>query len=674
MLISCGFHIVWYRKFKLIFMYSTSYSLWRHFILTLVVGFFSIHTLIAQISPIDSLQLELSRAKEDTNKVNLLCELANRLIYTKPDQSIQYALQAITLSDDLYFPRGHSLALNCLGNANWAKGNLTEGISYFIQSKEMAKESGNPDLVAKNIGSMGLIYRAAGNNEAALSYYREALPLFFALNNQERIAVTYNNMGKCFLEMGQPDSAIHYFKLSYPIAEKTRPYMIPSLTFNYSDAYFRKKDYVQAENYAIQTLAVAQQLKDERTIIRSKQMLAEIRLWQANHQEAEILAKEAALKAEATQLKELMYICYQTLSHVYDKKGDHQQAFHFLTLYNSYKDSVQSQNIQERLDFLDFEQQQKEIVLLTKEKALVKALSQRQTAYIYILSVLVVVIALLAFILYKGRHRKSTANKLLQLKNDEIHRQKEEMSAQADKLQNLNQLKDKLFSIISHDLRSPLNTLSGSLNLVQRELIDSDTFKSFLPELIKNVSYTNTLLDNLLHWAKNQLEGTEINPEKVNLKKLADLKTELLQHQADHKKVRLVNQIQEEVYVFADEIMIQIVLQNLLSNAIKFCRPEDEVILYHEYQGNQVVICVRDTGTGIDQKNLEKLFNETSFSTRGTANEKGTGLGLILCKDFVEKNGGKIWAESTPGKGSTFYFSLVLYHQQMTPQPIIDLS
>lgn len=653
--------------------FSLTYYIWLKLTLLFLSVLFSTHFIHAQSSPIQELKTKLFQTRDDSSKVFILYDLANKLIYTKPDTSIYYALQIDSLSQKSDFKKGHALALNSLGNAHWAKGNLREGLSYFIQSEEVAKEIGDANLIAKNIGSMGLIYRAAGNYETSLSYYREALPLFFKLDNWERIAVTYNNIGKCYLEMGMPDSATHFLNMAHPIAEENRPSMIPTLTFNHADVFFRQKDYVQAEHRVEKSLAAAQQFRDERTIIRGKQMLAEIRLWQGKVEEAEALAHEATLKAEATRVKELIYICYETLSHVYAKKKDFDQAYHFLNLYNIYKDSVQNEDIRERLNFLDFEQQQKEISLLTKEKELEKAMSQRQKTSIYILSVLLVIIVMLAFILYRGRHRKSAANKLLQLKNDEIHRQKEEMSVQAQKLQNLNQLKNKLFSIISHDLRSPLNTLSGSLNLVQNELIDREDFKAFLPELIKNVSYTTTLLDNLLHWAKHQLEGTEINPEKVNLKKLAKLKTDSLQNQADHKNIKLINLIHEEIFVFADEIMIHIVLHNLLSNAIKFCKSGDQISLSIFHQDGYAVVCVKDTGMGIDPANLGKLFSETSFSTRGTANEKGTGLGLILCKEFLEKNGGKIWVESIQGEGSRFYFSLKLYNQQFFSREVVDL-
>lgn len=621
--------------------------------------------LIAQSAPIDLLRKNLAATASDSTKIHLWYELANKLIYTQPDSSIIYASKIDSLSNQISYKKGNVLALNSLGNAYWAKGSLKDGLSYFIQSKEAALEINDANLIAKNIGSMGLIYRAAGNHKAALSYYRQALPLFITLQNEERIAVTYNNMGKCFLEMAEYDSATHYFNLSYPLARTHRPGMISILTFNHSDVFFRKKDYEQAEKYLKTSLQTSHSFKDARMIIRSKQMLSEIKLAQDSIMYAKSLALEAVLKAETTTVKELMYHCYETLSHVYARTYNYDSAYHFLNLFNLYKDSILNEDIQEKISFLDFEQQQKEIMMLTKEKKIEQEMRIKQRASIYILSVLLIVIAVLAIILYKSKHQKTTDNKILQLKNDEINRQKEEMAAQADKLQNLNQLKNKLFSIISHDLKSPLNSLSGSLELVQRGLIDSNEFKIFLPELIKNVSYTNTLLDNLLHWAKNQLEGPEINPENINLKKIAGLKIELLRHQAEHKKVKLNNEINEDAIVIADEIMIQIVLQNLLSNAIKFCRSGDEIFLRLDYQNEYVITCIQDTGTGIDKENLEKIFSETSFSTRGTANEKGTGLGLMLCKDFVEKNGGKIWVESNLGGGSTFYFSLKLYSQEL---------
>ncbi|WKN30376.1 ATP-binding protein [Porifericola rhodea] len=618
---------------------------------------------------------DLKKMPEDSNKVIFLHQIANRLIYTQPDLSIAYSKQADSLAQALGFTKGQALALNSMGNANWCKGNLKEGLSLYLESKEIAEQIGDQNLVARNIGSMGLIYRSAADYEAALAAYRAALPMFFSLKNMERIAVTYNNMGKCYMEKGELDSAIHFYELSQPLAKVHRPNMVPGLTFNYADALFRKKDLPAAETLLEKSLQSARKFDDTRTIIRGKQLLSEIMLMKNEIDKAEVLAHQAVQAAEPTDVKELIYKSYATLANVYNAKKDFQNAYRYLNLYNQYKDSIQSEGTQEKLDFLVFEQQRREIEMLTKEKEMEQHIREKQRYLIYALLGLVVLIAVLAFVLYRSSRSMSFANNLLKRKNDEVKQQKEEITAQADKLQRLNHLKDKLFSIISHDLRSPLNTLFGSLSLIQNGLIKKEEFDYMLSEILKNVNYTTSLLDNLLHWAKTQLEGSDINKEKVNLKRLASIKVELLQNQAQHKNVQLVNKINENTYVYADEVMIQIVIQNLLSNAIKFCKPNDEIYLEVTPQGDQVIFSVKDTGLGMKEETLNKLFKESSFnSTTGTANEKGTGLGLLLCKDFVEKNGGTIWAESAEGQGSTFYFSLPVFHEAEVKKALASLN
>ncbi len=651
---------------QIIFMHNkASYCFCKKLSAVFIVTLLGMGHLFAQHSSIQDLTLELSQAPEDSNKVYLYFQMADRFLHTHPEQSKEYIANGDQLSRKLGFTKGNAMAFNSLANLEWAQGNLREAISYLIESKNLAREIEDNDLIAKNIACIGLIYRAAGNHQVALFHYREAIQLFIKSKNTKRIAVLYNNLGKCFLEMGILDSSTYYFETALPLAENSLPLLLPHLAFNYADALYRQKKYVEAEKHLLNSLELATQYEDERNDIRAKQLLADIRFKQGKIDEAESLVKEALQNAERIKLEKENYQGYVTLAKIYRTKNDFDLAYHYLNLYNVYRDSIQQESMQARLDFLNFEQQQKEILLLTHEKAFEKAMRQRQKYSIYILSFLLVVIALLAYVLYRGRHRKSTANKLLQLKNTEINHQKEEMSAQADKLHNLNQLKNKLFSIISHDLRSPLNTLSGSLNLVQNGLIDQQEFQSFVPELIKNVSFTTTLLDNMLHWAKNQLEGTVINPEKINIKSLAKLNTESFQQQANHKNVTLINQIESKIYVFADEIMVQIVLQNLLTNAIKFCRSGDTITLSCLLKDNFAIVCVADTGRGISQENLTKLFDVNSFSTRGTANEKGTGLGLMLCKDFIEKNSGKIWVDSTVNQGSTFCFSLMLHEEQI---------
>ncbi len=234
----------------------------------------------------------------------------------------------------------------------------------------------------------------------------------------------------------------------------------------------------------------------------------------------------------------------------------------------------------------------------------------------------------------------------------------EKLQKQADEMIILNQLKDRLFSVVSHDIRSPIAGLKGLLKMAEEGNISEEEFKSLLPTLSKDVGYTSDMLENLLQWSRSQLQGESIRPENVDLKSLSREKLRLFENRALEKKISLNDGVAESTFLWADQAMIGMVLQNLIGNAIKFCNPGDSVTIAAEADGVTTTISVRDTGIGIAEEKLKQLFGFHGVTTRGTKGEKGTGIGLRLCKDFVEKNDGKIWADSIPGQGSCFYFRL----------------
>lgn len=231
-----------------------------------------------------------------------------------------------------------------------------------------------------------------------------------------------------------------------------------------------------------------------------------------------------------------------------------------------------------------------------------------------------------------------------------------------ENLQALNQLKDRLFSIISHDLRSPLNTLLSIVTMTSEGQITEEELKSFLPEISKNLGYTTGLVNNLLQWSKSQLKGESMNPVNININKKVETVLQLMQKTASDKKITITNTVAPDLFVYADRDMIQAVFRNLIGNAIKFSNLGGRIDITAEPGTTHTTICIADNGIGIDKVGLDKLFGLETFTTRGTINEQGTGLGLLLCKDFIEKNNGKIWVESTVGEGSRFYFTLPNAH------------
>jgi two-component system sensor histidine kinase/response regulator len=228
-------------------------------------------------------------------------------------------------------------------------------------------------------------------------------------------------------------------------------------------------------------------------------------------------------------------------------------------------------------------------------------------------------------------------------------------------LKELNATKDKFFSIIAHDLKNPFNTLLGFSELLITNINEYD--KNRIGEFINIIFQTSKnaymLLENLLEWSRSQTGRLEMTPSYIEIADLVDDNIDLVYNNASNKKLELNNRVDKKVKAYADSNMTNTIIRNLLSNAIKYTATGGKIEITSKTENNYVEVTVSDTGVGIKEENIGKLFRiDENFSTKGTNDETGTGLGLILCKEFVKKNGGDIWVKSTPGKGSNFTFKL----------------
>lgn len=281
-----------------------------------------------------------------------------------------------------------------------------------------------------------------------------------------------------------------------------------------------------------------------------------------------------------------------------------------------------------------------------------------------VLIISILVLGMLAFYFYKKAKGQEQNNKLLLEQQQELLEQFERLvatgkeQARVEKyLREVNSTKDKFFSIIAHDLKSPLNTIVGFLQLLN-DHVDAftvDELKNFAGSMNKSVKNLLGLLDNLLQWSRSQTGTIEYNPIDINIRELITDNIMLLAGHAQSKGVLLENNIEEQLSIKADINMLNVIFRNLLSNAVKFTRKGGTVNIAAEKKDSYVYITVKDTGVGISPEKLENLFNlGSSYTSSGTALEKGNGLGLLLCKEFVEKNNGNLQVQSQPGKGSVF--------------------
>lgn len=253
------------------------------------------------------------------------------------------------------------------------------------------------------------------------------------------------------------------------------------------------------------------------------------------------------------------------------------------------------------------------------------------------------------------------AFKNIKSRNKQIERQKLDIEQKNLELLELNATKDKLFAIIGHDLRGPLGSFVTLIELLisRDDLKDTEKLLKILNVIKNSASTTYDLLENLLSWAKSQRNEIVFKPEAISLNKIMSEIIDLFSQLTREKQISIINHIPDNTTVVADKNMITTVIRNLVSNAIKFTANGKQISLFASKNETEHIITIKDEGVGIPQEDLSKLFNKNEhISTRGTNNEKGSGLGLLLCKDFVEKHHGKIWVDSEPEKGSEFTFTI----------------
>ena len=268
-------------------------------------------------------------------------------------------------------------------------------------------------------------------------------------------------------------------------------------------------------------------------------------------------------------------------------------------------------------------------------------------------------LTVLTFLLLIYLKRKSSIKytKELEEKNKQIQLQNDAITAQKLALEEINSVKDRLFSIVSHDLKDSVSSIKGFLDLIKEESITKEEFDELIPELSETANNASLLLFNLLNWSKSQMQNLEPNPTIFNIQEIFHDKINLIEPKIEQKRIVIIDETQRE-FVYADKSMVEIVIQNLITNAVKFSRVGDIITISNKEHNGKSLICVEDTGVGISNDNLKKLFKNNNFTTIGTQNEKGTGLGLTICKELVDLNHGRIWVESTENVGTKFFVEL----------------
>ncbi len=593
----------------------------------------SFDQVLKQIQPlVDSLdffsaQKELQKTIESCEKLahrhlalpqayDMLAQVCRQ--HNHPDLALEYYLKSTEIYEKEGFKQALAHTYYRIGFLHFTAKNYGRADIYLRKALKTAPDSLENRQVINAYNAIAVCYKDVKNYPLTVQYFDKALEV--AKNEQDSIwiGIIYSNIGTVQFEQGEYSNALTYFRngLRMNLSYGGEPENIATMQNAMGDCYLKLKNSIAAEKYYTEALQTSRKAHIQKGLEQS----------------------------------------YRGLAQVSAGRGEFGKAYQFHDLYKKTNDSInrQSKNmaVLEMQHRFDVERKDIEIEVLN---------SHIETHYLQRVGLVsgTVFLLLMTFFFMRNYRKAHKNNVLLQAQNAEIQQQKEEISVQAEALTHLNQTKDKLFSIISHDLRSPLNSLRSALDLLEMQHLSQADFQHISIDLRKNVDTVHGTLENLLQWAYTQMKGIKTQVQIVDLKDIADEITALYQAVAHEKEISLSNLVRGKTLIRADKNQVRLVVRNLVGNALKFTQAGGKVTLSAEGLENKIVFSVADTGVGMTPAELESVFvSGTHFTKRGTANEKGTGLGLLLCKEFIENNEGEIWVKSTQWQGSVFYFSL----------------
>lgn len=627
----------------------------------LVVIFLQAHFVIrAQQSEIDSLENVLKTKPADTARLRYLNKLVTVLREKDNIKAMGYALQAKDLAENLNDRRGLGLALENLGWLHYRKGDYSKSFELSIAALSIGESFNDKSAVARCLNSIAAINIEQGQHLVAVSNFRKAYLISKEIGDSTSMCRSLSNIAFCYLGVKQLDSARFYVLKGLAISERSNLAYITGFALRtLGDIHLNEGQYELALGRYFRVFEIADSLKNVFLKVSTLHRIGKAYFALNKPEEAiKYLTQNVAL-ARRHQFRSELERSLKLLSDVYASKEDAGQALAFQNQYLIIHDSLYQQRSSEQMALMqarfDSEIKETKIQLLTKDALLKEQELNRQRLWMYFSIGSLSLMVILAFVLFYSNRVKKKANDELGIKNREIE-------IQAEQLKNLNVTKDKLFSIISHDLRSPLASLRGLMDIMGRDGLTVDEFNFSSKKLKKNLESVQEDLDNLLLWAQSQLNGLQSNPVAMKLNPVIEEKIHLFNEIAKQKEITILNEVDGSAMIFADRNHIALVMRNLLANAIKFNKPGGLITISEKHLDNFLAISVSDSGVGMSESDLRKLFNaETHFTNPGTQQEKGAGIGLLLAKEFIEKNGGSIWAVSELDKGATFTFTVRKY-------------
>ena len=607
----------------------------------------------------------MASEKKDSIRLAGVIDLATDIYLSDPDSAIALANAVVAESiqhNDSYFL---AASYYVLSKASWTKANYRLSTEYGFKALKLTENSPYVHLQGLCLLSLARTSVELRDFVQADTFLKRSRQLATTHRDMQLLADTYRERSMLLTEKGEYDSALHFVDHGLELYQDLKDTLSTSILYSRKvKIYYTLRDYKRSMAYNRLALHLDSVVGNKRALGISFYYAA-LNADKLNHPDSAIrfLKKSITFSNSVYNLSSLIK-AHTLLADIYTDTNQPVLAAEQLRLVSQYKDSLynaeKSGQIQEMKSLYELESKDRTIEELGNKNILQQKLIANQRWLTILLAIGIMLLTAFIIMLSRLRGIQTRTNVMLAEKNKAIELQREEMQAQAEYLHYLNQLKSKLFSVISHDLRGPIGNLQSLLELVTQKALNHGEFMMISDRVKDNLKATQRTLDNLLNWSLSQMEGIRTERKALHISACIDEACNLLADVAAQKNVSIDNTSLASIQVMADPNQVQLILRNLVHNAIKFSTTGSRVEISTLIEETCCRVTVKDTGIGMTPEEVNMILAQEHFTKRGTQEEKGTGLGLLLCKEFIKHNGGELNIISNQSRGTEISFTLML--------------
>jgi two-component system sensor histidine kinase/response regulator len=601
----------------------------------------------------------LAQTNPNKDNVDQLNNLATEIYPTDYLTALSITKTSLAFAQKIKYKEGETVAFLTVANCFNISGQYKVALDQINKADKIAQTFNDFNLFAKIYSAKGVILVSLKNYDEALYTFNQALNYLSQINpNHKFKGEVLQNISDLYFQKSDFKNAIDF--CNDAIIANNQTFDNFHLAENYlarAKCYQALANYANAKDDAFKAIAYAEDTQNQNALVNSLNFLASIAINFGEYPKANSLLKKSLEISKNNLLHTQQLKVYESMSLLAKSSTDFSNNSSFEDDYRLLNDSLNNPSrINQLKQFSDYySSKNKEVVQSsTKKEELSKADKTDYKNLLLFFSVFALLLSgVLAFLFVKRNKEIKQAKLFIAEQDQQIKEQKEALEA-------LNHLKNRFFSIVSHDLRGPILSLKGMLDLHHNDLMTPEETKYFMNELNQNFGNTATLVDNLLTWSKSQIKGEKLIKRKIDLSEIVNQVILIAQPKIAEKQIIIHQQI-EQKHAYADEEAVAVVIRNLVSNALKFVEVGGTIHISSHKQDKYALISIKDDGVGMTKEQVDKISNHTFYTTTGTQKEKGNGLGLFLCTEFVKKNGGDFWIESEKDKGSFFYFTLPIH-------------